>query len=87
LQTPVVIKTITNTVAKQIVQLAQKDKTIVGVMGWPFSGYAIDAIKVLAAARIPMLSQTASSDALTNISTTSSGSRHPIDQGSMSEVC
>ena len=58
----------TNTVAKQIVQLAQKDKTIVGVMGWPFSGYAIDAIKVLAAARIPMLSQTASSDALTNIS-------------------
>jgi ABC-type branched-subunit amino acid transport system substrate-binding protein len=58
----------TNTVAKQIVQLAQKDKTVVGVMGWPFSGYAIDAIKVLAAAHIPMVSQTASSDALTGIS-------------------
>src|SRR5262249_4875012 len=40
----------------------------VGVMGWPFSGYTIDAISVLAAAHIPMLSQTASSDALTNIS-------------------
>src|SRR5260221_2424612 len=58
----------TNTVAKQIVQLAKQDKTVVGVMGWPFSGYAIDAIKVLATAGIPMLSQTASSDALTRIS-------------------
>jgi eukaryotic-like serine/threonine-protein kinase len=57
-----------NAVAQQIVQLAKMDKTFVGVMGWPFSGYAIDAIKVLAAAHIPMLSQTASSDALTSIS-------------------
>jgi eukaryotic-like serine/threonine-protein kinase len=55
-------------VAQQIVQLAQADKTFVGVMGWPFSGYTGTAIGVLSAARIPMVSQTASSDALTRIS-------------------
>ncbi len=58
----------TNAVAQQIVQLAKVDKTFVGVMGWPFSGYANNAIKVLAAAHITMVSQTASSDALTGIS-------------------
>jgi serine/threonine protein kinase/ABC-type branched-subunit amino acid transport system substrate-binding protein len=58
----------TKNVAQQIVQLAQADKTFVGVMGWPFSGYAGTAIGVLSAARIPMVSQTASSDALTGIS-------------------
>jgi ABC-type branched-subunit amino acid transport system substrate-binding protein len=54
-----------NTIALQIVQAAQADKTIVGVMGWPFSGHALDAIGTLATAHIPMVSQTASSDALT----------------------
>ena len=54
-----------NTVAQQIVQAAQSDKTIVGVMGWPFSSHALDAIGALATAHIPMVSQTASSDALT----------------------
>jgi len=58
----------TKQVAQQIVQLAQVDKTFVGVMGWPFSGYASDAISVLAPAHIPMISQTASSDALTGAS-------------------
>jgi len=58
----------TKAVAQQIVQLAQVDKTFVGVMGWPFSGYASDAIGVLAPAHIPMISQTASSDALTGAS-------------------
>jgi serine/threonine protein kinase/ABC-type branched-subunit amino acid transport system substrate-binding protein len=56
------------TVAQQIVQLAQNDKTFVGVMGWPFSSRAVEVVKILAAAHIPMVSQTASSDALTGIS-------------------
>ncbi len=56
------------TVARQIVQLAQSDKTFVGVMGWPYSGYTIPAIQVLNAAHIPMVSQTASSDELTGVS-------------------
>lgn len=55
-------------VAQQIVQLAQTDKTFVGVMGWPFSGYAFQAIQILSKAHIPMVSQTASSDTLTGIS-------------------
>ena len=58
----------TKTVAQQIVQLAHVDSTFVGVMGWPFSGYASTAISVLRPAQIPMISQTASSDALTGIS-------------------
>jgi serine/threonine protein kinase/ABC-type branched-subunit amino acid transport system substrate-binding protein len=55
----------TTTVAQQIVQLSSVDKHFVGVMGWPFSGYASIAISVLRPAQIPMISQTASSDALT----------------------
>src|SRR5439155_4659131 len=58
----------TKTVAQQIVQLAHVDSTFVGVMGWPFSGYASIAISVLRPAQIPTISQTASSDALTGIS-------------------
>jgi serine/threonine protein kinase/ABC-type branched-subunit amino acid transport system substrate-binding protein len=55
-------------VAGQIVQVAQTDATFVGVMGWPFSSRAIQAVQVLGAAHIPMVSQTASSDQLTRIS-------------------
>ena len=58
----------TQTVAEQIVQLSHVDSTFVGVMGWPFSGYTSIAISVLRPAHIPMISQTASSDALTGIS-------------------
>ncbi len=58
----------TKTVAQQIVRLAHVENTFVGVMGWPFSGYASIAISVLRPAQIPMISQTASSDALTRIS-------------------
>ncbi|HVB25322.1 MAG TPA: ABC transporter substrate-binding protein [Ktedonobacteraceae bacterium] len=54
-----------NIVAQQIVQAAQADKTIVGVMGWPYSSHMLDAIGTLATAHIPMVSQSASSDALT----------------------
>jgi serine/threonine protein kinase/ABC-type branched-subunit amino acid transport system substrate-binding protein len=55
-------------VAQQIVQLAQKDPTFVGVMGMPYSSRAVQAAQVLANAHIPMVSQTASSDQLTSIS-------------------
>jgi ABC-type branched-subunit amino acid transport system substrate-binding protein len=55
-------------VAQQIVRLSQADKTFVGVMGWPYSSRAVQAIQVLAKAHIPMVSETASSDELTNAS-------------------
>ncbi len=55
-------------ITQQIVQLAQADKTFVGVMGWPFSSYTVSAIKALSSAHIPLVSQTASSDVLTNAS-------------------
>lgn len=53
-----------NQVAKQIVQLAQSDKTFVGVMGWPYSSRMLAAVPALSSAHIPMVSQTASSDEL-----------------------
>jgi eukaryotic-like serine/threonine-protein kinase len=55
-------------VAQQIIRLSQTDKTFVGVMGWPYSSRAVQAIQVLAKAHIPMVSETASSDELTNAS-------------------
>src|SRR5436305_1488108 len=57
-----------DTVAQQIVLLAKADPTFVGVMGWPFSSRAEVAINTLAKAHIPMVSQTASDDALTGAS-------------------
>ena len=57
-----------NVVAQQVMHAAQVDKTIVGVMGWPFSGTSRNAISVLAVAHIPMVSPTASFDFLTGIS-------------------
>jgi ABC-type branched-subunit amino acid transport system substrate-binding protein len=58
----------TNQVAQQIVQLAKSDKTVVGVMGMPFSSRSVNAIQVLGKAHIPMVSQTSSSDLLTRSS-------------------
>jgi eukaryotic-like serine/threonine-protein kinase len=55
-------------VANQIVEAAQKDKTIVGVMGWPYSGQSVNAVNILGPAKIPMVSSTASSNQLSNIS-------------------
>jgi serine/threonine protein kinase/ABC-type branched-subunit amino acid transport system substrate-binding protein len=55
-------------VAQQIVQLAKADKTVVGVIGWPYSSYAFNAIQVLGPAQIPMVSQAASSDLLSGMS-------------------
>jgi ABC-type branched-subunit amino acid transport system substrate-binding protein len=53
-------------VAQQIVQQAQKDHTIVGVMGFPTSTSTLDALPILAQAHIPVVSSVASSDDLTN---------------------
>ena len=55
-------------VAHQIVQAAQADPTIIGVMGWPFSSYTTSTVNIFAAAKLPMISPTASSDLLTNSS-------------------
>lgn len=55
-------------ITRQIEQLAQADKTFVGVMGWPFSSYTLSAVQTLSSAKIPFVSQTASSDELTNAS-------------------
>jgi len=55
-------------VANQIVQAAQKDKTIVGVMGWPYSGQTVNAVSILGPAKIPMVSSTASSNQLSGVS-------------------
>ncbi|HEY4033836.1 MAG TPA: bifunctional serine/threonine-protein kinase/ABC transporter substrate-binding protein [Ktedonobacteraceae bacterium] len=55
-------------ITQQIAQLAQDDKTFVGVMGMPFSSYALSAIRPLSSAKIPLVSQGASADELTNAS-------------------
>lgn len=55
-------------VANQIVQAAQQDHHIIGVMGWPYSSYVAKSYSVLANAHLPMVSPTASSDTLSGIS-------------------
>jgi ABC-type branched-subunit amino acid transport system substrate-binding protein len=45
-------------VAKQIAQVAQTDKTIVGVMGWTLDAQLLDALAVLAPVHLPMVSNT-----------------------------
>lgn len=59
-------------VAHQVVQAAIWDQTIKGVVGWPTSSSAYSAINVLGASdslvKLPLVSPTASSDALTGIS-------------------
>jgi serine/threonine protein kinase/ABC-type branched-subunit amino acid transport system substrate-binding protein len=62
------VATYATTVAQQIVQVAQQDHSIVGVMGWPFSSRTVDVVGTLAKAHIPLVSQTASSDQLTGAS-------------------
>jgi ABC-type branched-subunit amino acid transport system substrate-binding protein len=52
-------------VAQQVVQAAQQDPTIKGVLGWPTSSSAMATLPILTAAHLPMVSPTASSDALT----------------------
>ena len=58
------VATYATTIAQQIVQLAQKDKTIVAVMGWTFTAATLNAIGVLSTAKIPMVTNSGA-DALT----------------------
>lgn len=51
-------------VANQIVRATQRDKTIVGVMGWPFSAQTLNAVDVITNHDIPMVSPSASADDL-----------------------
>jgi ABC-type branched-subunit amino acid transport system substrate-binding protein len=55
-------------VTKLIVQAAKQDSTIVGVMGWAYSGYTEKAIPVLSPAHIPLVSSTATADTLSGAS-------------------
>lgn len=55
-------------VARQIVQAARSDPSIVGVMGWPFSAFVSQTVDIFKTAKIPVVSQTASSDLLTGVS-------------------
>lgn len=59
-----------NQVASQIAQLAKTDPTFLGVMGWPYSNlaYSVTTNQNMIAAHIPIVSETASSDQLTNSS-------------------
>ncbi len=55
-------------VAKQIVYAAQKDRTIVGVMGWPYSSRTLNVVQTLTDAHIPIVSSMASSVLLSGVS-------------------
>lgn len=55
-------------VAQQIVQAAKADPTIIGVMGWPYSSYVANTVDIFKTAKLPLISQTASSDLFTSIS-------------------
>lgn len=55
-------------VLDKIKRFAATDNTFIGVVGFPFSDSAQTAIPVLASAHIPMISPSASSNALSNLS-------------------
>lgn len=52
------------TVSNQIVQATRVDKSIVGVVGFPFSVSSLSAVDILAPYHIPMVAPTASADQL-----------------------
>lgn len=56
------------TVARQIVQAAKDNPTIIGVMGWPYSSYAANTVNIFKDAKLPLVSETASSDLLSGVS-------------------
>ncbi|EFH90433.1 protein kinase domain-containing protein [Ktedonobacter racemifer] len=60
--------TYVNQVVERIKNIVASDKTVVGVMGWPFSSRAVGGAQLLGEAHIPLLSPTATSDQLTGIS-------------------
>jgi ABC-type branched-subunit amino acid transport system substrate-binding protein len=55
-------------IARQIVQAAQFDKTIVGVQGWTTSATTLKVVHILADAHLPIIAADTASDELTSIS-------------------
>ncbi len=55
-------------IAQQIVNIANQDKTVVGVISWLTSTENLTALPILSRAHIPMISPAASSDQLSGIS-------------------
>jgi ABC-type branched-subunit amino acid transport system substrate-binding protein len=55
-------------VAQQIVHIAHKDPTVLGVIGWLYSAISINSESYLVKARIPIISPQSTSDELTKIS-------------------
>ena len=55
-------------IAQQIVNIANQDKTVVGVISWLTSTENLTALPILSHAHIPMISPAASSDQLSGIS-------------------
>lgn len=62
------VTTFATPVAQEIVNLAKSDSHFVGIMGWPFSSRVAQVLSTLSPTRIPIVSQTASSDSLTGAS-------------------
>ncbi len=60
--------TYVNMIAHQIAQIADKDKTVVGMIGWLTSSRSHEALSTLAGAKIPQVSPQASDDGLTHAS-------------------
>ena len=56
------------TTAQEVVQAAQKDHSIVGIIGWPTSTSTDYALPIFNAAHLPMISATASGDELSGMS-------------------
>lgn len=55
-------------VSKQIVQATLADKSIVGLVGFPFTVSSLNAVDILAPHHIPMVSPTSSADQLSGLS-------------------
>jgi hypothetical protein len=55
-------------IAQEIVKVAKKDKTIVGIQSWPTSLMTLNAVTILASAHLPIVGADTASDALTGIS-------------------
>ncbi len=58
----------TTAIVQQIVRITHSDPTVAAVIGWRYSSYSLQAIPVLAQAKIPLISPQSTSDELTGIS-------------------
>jgi ABC-type branched-chain amino acid transport systems, periplasmic component len=55
-------------IAQEVVQAAQKDRSIVGIIGWPTSASTESVLPIFNAAQLPMISATASANELSGAS-------------------